>query len=71
MLSWSRRGFTLVELMIVIFIIAGLTALMRYRPMRFTVRTLLGLLLLSLGAACALASGTRVASSDPSKSARP
>jgi hypothetical protein len=33
-----------------IFVIAGLTALMRLRPLRFTVRTLLGLLLLSLGA---------------------
>jgi hypothetical protein len=33
-----------------IFVIAGLTALMRFRPMRFTVRTLLGLLLLSVGA---------------------
>jgi hypothetical protein len=33
-----------------IFVIAGLTALMRRRPLRFTVRTLLGLLLLSLGA---------------------
>jgi hypothetical protein len=33
-----------------LFVIAGLTALMRYRPMRFTIRTLLGLLLLSLGA---------------------
>ena len=30
-----------------LFVIAGLTALMRYRPMRFTVRTLLGLLLLA------------------------
>jgi hypothetical protein len=33
-----------------IFVIAGLTALVRLRPLRFTVRTLLGLLLLSLGA---------------------
>jgi len=33
-----------------LFVIAGLTALMRYRPMRFTIRTLLGLLLLSVGA---------------------
>jgi hypothetical protein len=33
-----------------LFVIAGLTALMRYRPMGFTVRTLLGLLLLALGA---------------------
>jgi hypothetical protein len=32
-----------------LFVIAGLTALVRRRPMRFTVRTLLGLLLLSLG----------------------
>ena len=33
-----------------IFVIAGLTALVRVRPLRFTVRTLIGLLLLSLGA---------------------
>jgi hypothetical protein len=33
-----------------LFVIAGLTALVRFRPLRFTVRTLLGLLLLSLGA---------------------
>jgi hypothetical protein len=31
-------------------VVAGLRALMRVRPLRFTVRTLLGLLLLSLGA---------------------
>src|SRR5438132_6591639 len=33
-----------------ILVIAGLVALFRWRPLRFLVRTLLGLLLLSLGA---------------------
>jgi hypothetical protein len=33
-----------------IFLIAGLSALRRVRPLRFTLRTLMGLLLLSLGA---------------------
>lgn len=34
----------------IILVIAGLVALFRWRPMRFVLRTLLGLLLLSLGA---------------------
>ena len=42
-----------------ILVIAGLVALFRWRPLRFLVRTLLGLLLLSLGALSgALALGT-------------
>jgi hypothetical protein len=34
----------------IVLVTTGLVALMRMRPLRFTLRTLLGLLLLSLGA---------------------
>jgi hypothetical protein len=43
-----------------LFVLSGVTALLRWRPLRFTIRTLLGLLLMSLGVLSGgLALGTR------------